>query len=456
MPKLLPFRGRRPIIIMPAVALFVIALTLVVYRWPLFSDGWLSLILTLAVFVLAPSDGVRIFNSDLIDNWIASVVLTAIPIFVWMILSRAAGKPSRSPWRDMRRQYAANRLAVVALLLLAGFVLTALLCPLIAPYDPLFQQDPLVTRLQPPGTRIPYVQLPATAGQFLPQRDGDGIDILAVNALIRVNHRLLYPTPPIRFVRSWRPLNDGRIEYDNGSRIDTLSESISAGTRTHWLGTDQFGRDILSRMIFGSRISLSVGFLAVVLAVGLGVSIGAVAGYYGGLIDSVLMRGVDLAMSFPSLFLVLLVMALFGESLILMIVVLGLTSWMGVARLTRGQILSLREQEFVLAARASGLGPWRLITRHLLPNAMAPILVAATLRLGGMILIEAGLSFLGLGVHPPTPTWGNMIDEGRHVLLQAWWISTFPGLAIAMTVIAFNIIGDGLRDALDPRLQKLL
>jgi peptide/nickel transport system permease protein len=148
-------------------------------------------------------------------------------------------------------------------------------------------------------------------------------------------------------------------------------------------------------------------------------------------------------------------MALFGESLILMIVVLGLTSWMGVARLTRGQFLSLREQEFVLAARASGLGTWRLITRHLLPNAMAPILVAATLRLGGMILIEAGLSFLGLGVHPPTPTWGNMIDEGRHVLLQAWWISTFPGLAIAMTVIAFNIVGDGLRDALDPRLEKL-
>ena len=223
--------------------------------------------------------------------------------------------------------------------------------------------------------------------------------------------------------------------------------------KVHWLGTDKFGRDILSRIIYGSRISLSIGFVAVGIAITLGTFVGAIAGYYGGRVDDVIMRLVDMILAFPRLFLVLTLIALFTPKIWLIIAVLGATGWMGTARLVRGQILSLKEQEFVQAAHALGLSIPRIIFRHILPNAMAPIIVTATLRVGSTILVAAALSFLGLGVQPPTASWGNIINQGRDNLLGAWWIATFPGLAIVMTVVAYNLFGDGLRDALDPRLR---
>jgi peptide/nickel transport system permease protein len=236
------------------------------------------------------------------------------------------------------------------------------------------------------------------------------------------------------------------------AQLDVVNNSRQAPSMIHLLGTDRYARDILSRLLYGARISLTIGLLAAGLAVTLGAVLGAVAGYLGRWVDAALMRLVDMMMAFPRLVLLLALLALVEtRSLWLVIIVLGLTGWMDVARLVRGQVLSLREQEFVVAARALGLSTPRIIVRHLLPNALAPVLVSAALMVGNTILVEAGLSFLGLGVPPPTPTWGSMVEEGRSYLLNAPWITAAPGLAIVAAVVSINLLGDGLRDALDPR-----
>ncbi len=224
-----------------------------------------------------------------------------------------------------------------------------------------------------------------------------------------------------------------------------------APNQQHLLGTDKFGRDVLTRILYGARISLLISFIAVAIAAVLGSAVGAAAGYIGGIVDAVLMRIVDGLLAIPRIFLLLTCISLFSGSVWLIIVLLGLTSWMETARLVRGQVLSLKGMEFIQAAEALGVGGRRIVLRHLIPNTLTVIIVAATLRIGRIILIEAALSFLGLGVPQPTPSWGQMIFSGRDVLLSAWWVSTFPGVAIAVTVIGYNLFGDGLRDAFDPR-----
>ncbi len=264
----------------------------------------------------------------------------------------------------------------------------------------------------------------------------------------------------IRFVNEYRIAGDTVI-YRQGIRTKTIALSELAGsenqkiavTRTFILGTDQYGRDILSRVIYGSKISLSIGFLVVLISVTLGTVIGVTSGYFGGWIDALMMRIVDVLIAFPALFLILIIIATFGNSIYLIVITLSFTGWMGVARIVRSQVLSLKEQEFILAAKSLGLSSTRIIFRHLAPNTLTPVIIAATLRIGSIILTEAGLSFLGLGVQPPTPSWGNIINEGRDSLLNYWWISTFPGIAILTTVVCFNLIGDGVRDALDPRMR---
>jgi peptide/nickel transport system permease protein len=241
--------------------------------------------------------------------------------------------------------------------------------------------------------------------------------------------------------------------FDPSVQGDVALTRHLAPSSVNLMGTDRFGRDIFSRVIYGARISLSIGFIAIGIGLVIGTAIGAVAGYFGGMIDTVLMRLTDMMLSLPRLILLIVIIALFDASIFTVVIVLGLTGWMGIARIVRGEVLSLREREFVQAARALGMSDTRIIMRHIIPNTLAPVIVFATLGIGNTILIEAGLSFLGLGVQPPTPSWGNMISEGRDALLTAWWIATFPGLAIVFTVVAFNLLGDGLRDALDPRLR---
>ena len=238
----------------------------------------------------------------------------------------------------------------------------------------------------------------------------------------------------------------------NPSLIDT-GNILAPPSGAHLLGTDELGRDVLSRMIWSSRISLMVGFVAVGIATLIGVIIGAISGYYGGWVDTVMMRFVDIMLCFPTIFLILAVIAVLGPSIWNIMVIIGLTSWMGVSRLVRAEFLTLKERDFVMASRAVGASDLRIIFRHVLPNAMAPVMVSAVLGVGGAILIESSLSFLGLGVQPPTPSWGNMLTSGKDNIEIGWWLSMFPGLAILVTILGYNLLGEGLQDALNPRLK---
>ena len=221
----------------------------------------------------------------------------------------------------------------------------------------------------------------------------------------------------------------------------------------HLFGTDELGRDVLTRVIYGARVSLLVGFVAVGISVSIGTVVGLFAGFYGNWVDAVLMRVVDIMLCFPTFFLILAVIAMLEPSIWYIMIIIGLTSWMGVARLVRAEVLSLKSRDFVLAAQVLGASQRRIIFRHILPNAMSPVLVSATLGVAGAILTESALSFLGIGVQPPMASWGNILTSGKDYIEFAWWLSLFPGLAILVTVLSYNLVGEGIRDALDPRRQ---
>lgn len=312
-------------------------------------------------------------------------------------------------------------------LLVALMALVAVVGPMLSPYSAERQEDPAASRYRPPGTTLAAVELT------------DGRTLLAD----RVER-----TPEAIVIERL-----GRSETIAAGRVANLTEEGVADRRVFLLGTDGFGRDLLTRILYGARSSLAVGVLAVAIALTLGILVGAVAGAGPRWLDAVLMRGVDALLAFPWLFLVLTLTALFRASTTLVIVVLGATSWMSVSRLVRGEILSLKEREFVLAARGLGLHPARILFRHLIPNALNPVIVHAALSIGDVILAESAMSFLGVGIQAPTPSWGNIVSDGRAVLVTAWWVSLFPGLAIVVTVLGFNLLGDRLRDALDPRMR---
>lgn len=232
-----------------------------------------------------------------------------------------------------------------------------------------------------------------------------------------------------------------------------IQNALLGPSKDHLLGTDSLGRDIFSRLVYAARIALSIGIIAVGIAALIGVMLGSIAGYFGGKIDAIIMRFTDIMLCFPSFFLILSVVAIIGPSIFNIMVIIGLTSWMGMARMIRAEIMSLKTREFVLASRALGASNFYIILRHLIPNGIGPVLVSFVFGVAGAILTEAGLSFLGLGVQPPNPSWGNILMEGKSVMGVGWWVIVFPGLAILITVLAFNLLGEGVRDMLNPRLR---
>jgi peptide/nickel transport system permease protein len=261
-----------------------------------------------------------------------------------------------------------------------------------------------------------------------------GLVLVAILAMTALFAPLLAPADPLK---------------------QTLSNRLKPPSAEHWMGTDQLGRDILSRMMYGARISLLIGLVVVVLAASVGVFVGLVAGYTGGWLDEGLMRITDVFFAFPALILAMAISGALGPSLTNAMIAIAVVSWPVYARLVRGQVLSLRQLEYVDASRSLGASSGRIMWRHILPNSLSPLLVQASFDMGAAILAAAGLSFIGFGTQPPTPEWGIMVSDGRNYIATHSWLSLYPGLAILLTVAAFNLIGDGLRDALDPRLRGI-
>jgi len=243
-------------------------------------------------------------------------------------------------------------------------------------------------------------------------------------------------------------------DYDEVVVNMDLPNKLKAPSAEHWFGTDEFGRDILARMIWGARVSLTVGMLAVGVAIIIGGTLGAIAGYYGGKLDNIIMRVMDIFLAIPSILLAIAIVSALDPSLMNLMIAIGISSVPKYARIVRASVLSIRDQEFIEAAKAIGAKDIRIILKHIIPNALAPVIVQGTLGVASAILSTAGLSFIGLGIQPPAPEWGAMLATGRPYLRYAWHVTTFPGLAIMITILALNLVGDGLRDALDPRLKQ--
>jgi len=249
------------------------------------------------------------------------------------------------------------------------------------------------------------------------------------------------------WVAVWPPVPYSPTEYD-------LVESLAPPGRDHWFGTDDSGRDVLSRMIHGARISLSVGFVAVGIALVIGIFLGALAGYFGGWTDHLISRMIEILLTIPTFFLIIAIIAFLPPSIYNIMIVIGLTGWSGVARFVRAEFLKIKQLDFIQASRSLGASHLRIIFVHMLPNSMAPVLVSAVFGIAGAILTESSLSFLGFGVPPPTPSWGDILSQSRDYIEFAWWLTVFPGLAIFLSITAYNLVGEGLRDAMDPKLFR--
>lgn len=323
-------------------------------------------------------------------------------------------------WHLVLRQFLKRRQAVVSLVFLIFLGSVALAAPFLAGDVPI------------------YMTQNGTAYWFP--------NVIAYHGLAGVDFTHWAPDPSDTAV--WPPIPCGPDRSD-------LLQRLEAPRPGHWLGVDDRGRDVLSRIIWGSRVSMSVGFVAVGIAVVIGVIIGALAGYYGGIIDAIVLRIIEVMLCLPSFVLILSIIAFLPPSIYNIMFALGAIGWTGIARLVRAEFLRLRETDFTTAAKATGLTNRRIIFRHLLPNALAPVWVSATFGVAGAILTESALSFLGFGVPPPTASWGEILSQSEKYLYRgAWWLVVYPGLAIFLTVTAFNLLGDGLRDAMDPRLRE--
>ena len=329
-------------------------------------------------------------------------------------------RTSQGYWALTWRQFRKRMLPMVGLVLVALLATVALLAPILA------NDKPIVMRYD---GRYYY-----PAFRYYPEFRGMEFDQLAAN--FRPDDFALFP--PVRYTPT---------QYD-------LTERLRGPSTKHLLGTDDRGRDVLSRMIYGTRISLSVGFVAVGIYIAIGTVLGAIAGYYAGKVDMVISRFIEIMICFPTFFLIIAVIAFLPPSIYNIMIVIGITGWTGVARLVRGEFFRLKGQDFVTSARGLGATHFRIIFWHVLRNALGPVFVSATFGVAGAILTESALSFLGFGVPPPTPSWGDILSQSRQYIEFAWWLTVFPGAAIFLTITAYNLVGEGLRDAIDPRLRQ--
>jgi peptide/nickel transport system permease protein len=331
----------------------------------------------------------------------------------------ADGK-KQSYWRLVGRQFLRKRLAM------AGLVVVLLLFG-IAIFAPFLAND------------IPIMMKHQGRVYWLP-------NVIEYRELVSIDFKTWQPGPGEFALRA--PVPYSATSQDLRNRLKKPGDG-------HWLGTDDRGRDVLSRMIWGARVSMTIGFVAVGIAVLIGVVVGAIGGFYGGVADAIVMRLVEIMMCIPTFFLILSLIAFMPrQSIYNIMIVIGVTGWTGVARLVRGEFLKLKAGDFVTAARATGLSDARIMFRHILPNALSPVLVSATFGVAGAILTESGLSFLGFGVPPPNPSWGEILKQSQNYVDFAWWLVMFPGLAVFITTTGFNLVGEGLRDAMDPRLRR--
>lgn len=325
---------------------------------------------------------------------------------------------SQSYWAGVWNEFSKNRLAMAGLVVIALLALIAIAAPLIANNRPYIYIDPQGSVYFPLFRDYPHLR-----GLDFRSEELQGFKIF----------------PPVAYSYS---------EYN-------LEEILIPPGRRHIMGTDEKGRDLAARMIYGTQVSLLVGFIAVAIYVAIGIIIGSLAGYYGGWVDLVISRFIEMVICFPTFFLILTILALWGPSMVSVMVVIGITGWPGVARIVRGEFLKLREMDFITASRAIGARDWRIIIRHMLPNALAPVLVTASFGVASTILIESSLSFLGLGVQPPTPSWGQILSNSNQFLDIAWWMTIIPGFAIFLTITSYNLIGEGIQEAIDPKKRRV-
>jgi peptide/nickel transport system permease protein len=324
---------------------------------------------------------------------------------------------SRGYWRNVWRQFKRNRLALAGLCVVCVLLSIALLAGLIA-------NDKPYIFVSESGVYFPM------AFNYPELRDLDLRD------------------PGVKGFKIFPPIAYSYSEYD-------LDSIVTGPSRAHWLGTDEQGRDLAARMVHGAQVSMMVGLIAVIIYVSIGMAIGAIAGYYGGAVDMVISRVIEIVICFPTFFLILTMLALVGPSLVNVMVVIGITGWTGIARIVRGEFLKLREMEYVQASRSLGVRDAVIIFRHMLPNSLAPVLVSATFGVASTILIESSLSFLGFGVQPPTPSWGDILSQSRDFMDFAWWLTLIPGSFIFITITAYNLVGEGFQDAINPRALKV-
>ena len=395
-----------------------------------------------------------LFDPFTFGSFVSLLLLVGLPFVLVRLahgslqhLVHPAPRDGLGTWQLAWRQLRSNPRATWGLSLLALFYLAAGLAPVLAPYPP---NEPgvggvLVHKLRAPGTQVMLVGHPdlgeIACDELVLYDDVAVLERVASRARKVVKLEDL-GVPPRGWARQAERVQTATV---NGVTFPYRTE-------THLLGTDALGRDLLSRLLYGSQISLFIGFVAMFVAVTLGIIFGSLAGYFGGITDTVIMRFVDILLAFPRLLLLLLIVSVYPDAgIFIVIAILGATGWMGVSRLVRAEFLRIKELDYAHAARSFGFTRSRIMFRHLLPNSLAPIIVNATLLVGNTILVEAGLSFLGFGVQPPDASWGNIISDGQAYLREAWWISTIPGLLIVFAVVCINLVGDALRDALDPK-----